>query len=69
MFKKIAMVAYGILATLYLLFLLLPLTQQLVNNGGDLVYLVPFCWLTIPLIGFGGWYFFLKPKKVKNDRS
>jgi hypothetical protein len=67
MFKKITAVAYGILATLYLLFLLLPVTQQLVNNGGDLIYFVPLLWLTIPLIAFGGWYFFLKPKKQKTQ--
>jgi hypothetical protein len=47
------------------LFLLLPVTQELVNNGGDLIYFVPLLWLTIPLIAFGGWYFFLKPKKTK----
>jgi hypothetical protein len=63
MYKKLVILAYGVLATLYFLFLLLPLTQWLVNSGGDLVYTVPLLWLTIPISAFGVWYFFLKPKK------
>lgn len=65
MYKKLSAVLYGVLATLYFLFLLLPITQWLVNYGGDLIYIVPLLWLTIPLLAFGGWWFFLKPNKIK----
>ena len=62
MYKKLVVIAYGVLTTLYFLFLLLPLTQFMVNSGGDLVYVVPLLWLTIPISAVGVWYFFLKPK-------
>jgi hypothetical protein len=65
MYKKLVMISYGILATLYLLFLLLPLTQWLVNDGQDLIYFVPLLWLTLPITAFGVWYFFLKEKVKK----
>jgi hypothetical protein len=65
LYKKLVLTAYGILATLYFLVLLLPLTKSLVNDGGDLIVFVPLLWLTIPLTAFIVWHFILKGKDKK----